>query len=214
MPGPGVFLGGSFAVGPDGTPCVDKSIPLKTLADTLKLIEHHAPGAWITVETGSDVWFSNREMSPERLQELGPEIIRTYGHPEIIGMDGLMKQRAGKMVISWDGKSLEGAYRGLVEQFGNSLSYVLTIGGEWLEVLPEDTGKERALEVLLGCSGISIKDCAAFGDGSNDVTFLAGCGISIAMANAVPKCLEVATYITKTNDEDGFAWAVSEILGI
>ena len=39
-------------------------------------------------------------------------------------------------------------------------------------------------------------------------------GISIAMENASPGCKDAADYITKSNREDGVAFAIRHILGI
>ena len=47
----------------------------------------------------------------------------------------------------------------------------------------------------------------AFGDGHNDISMMRQAPISIAMGNAIDEVKEVATYITKSNQEDGIEYA-------
>ena len=46
-----------------------------------------------------------------------------------------------------------------------------------------------------------------FGDGHNDISMMRQAPISIAMGNAIDEVKEVATYITKSNQEDGIEYA-------
>ena len=51
----------------------------------------------------------------------------------------------------------------------------------------------------------------AFGDGYNDLSMIEYAGLGIAMGNAVEGVKERAQIITKTNDEDGIAYTLSQI---
>lgn len=46
------------------------------------------------------------------------------------------------------------------------------------------------------------------GDQENDFTLVEQAGLGVAMGNAIEKVKEVADYITKTNDENGVAYAI------
>ena len=50
------------------------------------------------------------------------------------------------------------------------------------------------------------------GDGLNDILMFANAGLSIAMGNAIPEVQRMARYVTKSNEEDGFANAVDQII--
>jgi len=52
----------------------------------------------------------------------------------------------------------------------------------------------------------------AFGDDIPDVGMLKECGISVAVANALPEVKSVCTHYTASNDEDGVALVLEEML--
>lgn len=47
------------------------------------------------------------------------------------------------------------------------------------------------------------EQCAAFGDGGNDVEMLNYCGYSFAMENAFRQVKDTAKYVCPSNEEDG-----------
>jgi hypothetical protein len=59
---------------------------------------------------------------------------------------------------------------------------------------------------------ISFDEIYAFGDGGNDVEQFKVATKAIAMANAPLEVQKEADIITKTNDENGFTYAVRELL--
>lgn len=59
---------------------------------------------------------------------------------------------------------------------------------------------------------ISFDEIYAFGDGGNDVEQFKVATTAIAMANAPLEVQKEADIITKTNDENGFTYAVRELL--
>ena len=65
--------------------------------------------------------------------------------------------------------------------------------------------KGRALERLANHLGYSIDDCAAFGDGLNDLTMVEVAGFGVAMANAHERVKAAAKIQAPSNDEDGVA---------
>ena len=48
----------------------------------------------------------------------------------------------------------------------------------------------------------------ALGDGMNDLTMIEAAGVGVAMANAHPKVLAAADWVSPSNDEDGVAAAM------
>ena len=58
--------------------------------------------------------------------------------------------------------------------------------------------------------GYSIKDAICFGDGFNDRDMLIHSGWGVAMENACDDVKRVSNYITKSNDEDGVAFAIDK----
>lgn len=83
-----------------------------------------------------------------------------------------------------------------------------------LEVSNKDAGKHSGVRFFSEYLGISPEEIAAFGDADNDVDMLRYVGYGVAMANASENCKAAADYITKSNDEDGVAYALEHILHI
>lgn len=63
--------------------------------------------------------------------------------------------------------------------------------------------KASGLDRLAKRWGIAPEQCAAFGDGGNDIEMLQYCGHSYAMANASEDVKRAAKHICPSNEEDG-----------
>lgn len=80
----------------------------------------------------------------------------------------------------------------------------------FIELVPRGIDKAQSLNRLLGLIGLTPNDMIAFGDGYNDLSMLKLAGIGVAMANAVPEVRAEADFITKSNEEDGVAFAIQK----
>ncbi|MBE5806930.1 MAG: HAD family phosphatase [Clostridiales bacterium] len=83
----------------------------------------------------------------------------------------------------------------------------------FLEIVAEGIDKGVALRALAERLGLGMDQVMAFGDGQNDAPMLEAAGIGVAMANAVPECMDVAQIIAMKNTEDGVARVIEEELG-
>ena len=59
---------------------------------------------------------------------------------------------------------------------------------------------------------LNFTEIYAFGDGGNDIAQFKVATTSVAMGNAPASVQQEADLITKTNDENGFAYAVQSLL--
>jgi len=91
--------------------------------------------------------------------------------------------------------------RNLEVEVTNSLGYNLEVGAK-------GCSKGEALEALAKKLSIDMGKVMCLGDNDNDRDMLRRAGISIAMANADNTLKENVTYVSKGNNEDGFAHAV------
>lgn len=82
----------------------------------------------------------------------------------------------------------------------------------FLEVNPQGIGKGEVLEKLLGQLGFTAKDLVAVGDGYNDVTMLQYASLGVAMGNAREPVKAAANFVTDTNDADGLAKVIENLL--
>lgn len=81
------------------------------------------------------------------------------------------------------------------KKFGEKVT-VVTSGNEWLDMMPYEVNKGKALKILLEFLGIEAKDCMAFGDNYNDIEMLQMAGISYAMDTAQPEVKELCSCYT------------------
>jgi Cof subfamily protein (haloacid dehalogenase superfamily) len=90
-------------------------------------------------------------------------------------------------------------------------------GGEpaqFLEVFHRDVRKEIAFQEYCAAREIEPADCAAIGDGRNDLGLIQLCGFGIAMANAPRMVREAADHIAPHYNESGLATAIRECFGL
>lgn len=105
-------------------------------------------------------------------------------------------------------------YRILEQELKTQIKHIyLTSSVEYrMEISHEDAGKASGLEYLLNLLNIRREETAAFGDGDNDADMLRFAGIGVAMKNATPLCIASADITGSSNDEDGVAEIIEEIL--
>ena len=72
--------------------------------------------------------------------------------------------------------------------------------------------KGNALKRFAEHLGLTLDNCMALGDGTNDLTMIEAAGLGVAMSNAHPLVLEAADHVTVSNDEDGVAKAIRDFV--
>ena len=80
--------------------------------------------------------------------------------------------------------------------------------GNNLEIGRKGCSKGTALENLTALLNMDMENTMCFGDNENDRDMIIKAGIGVAMANGEESVKSVADYITKSNNDDGFAEAV------
>jgi Cof subfamily protein (haloacid dehalogenase superfamily) len=82
----------------------------------------------------------------------------------------------------------------------------------YLDVTPPGHNKGTFVEAMARRLGISTEAVATIGDMQNDLAMFRKSGLSIAMGNATDDVKKVATHVTASNEEEGFAGAIEMIL--
>ncbi|RNL81404.1 Cof-type HAD-IIB family hydrolase [Nocardioides marmorisolisilvae] len=81
-----------------------------------------------------------------------------------------------------------------------------------LEISAHQVTKASTLAVFAAERGIGPDEVVAFGDMPNDLPMLEWAGTSYAMANAHPSVRAIATHVAGTNDDDGVAEVIEQLL--
>jgi Cof subfamily protein (haloacid dehalogenase superfamily) len=83
-----------------------------------------------------------------------------------------------------------------------------------VEITSNEAHKGKALLRYQEMLNLNFEEIFAFGDGGNDLAMFEVATTSVAMANAPLHVQQQADIITKSNDEDGFAYAVRNLLNL
>jgi hydroxymethylpyrimidine pyrophosphatase-like HAD family hydrolase len=79
-------------------------------------------------------------------------------------------------------------------------------------ILPADVDKASGLNVALAELGIGLEQTVGVGDGENDLPFLRGCSLSVAVANALPSLRREVDLVTSAPGGAGVAELVERLL--
>lgn len=79
-------------------------------------------------------------------------------------------------------------------------------------VLPADMDKAVGLKAALKRMELSLQDVIRFGDAENDHAFLDICGLSVAVANALPEVKARAHWVTQGSRGDGVVEVIDQLL--
>jgi hydroxymethylpyrimidine pyrophosphatase-like HAD family hydrolase len=82
----------------------------------------------------------------------------------------------------------------------------------YLDITPPGCNKGTFVQSIAQRLGIATDAVATIGDMQNDLSMFRVSGLSIAMGNAADNVKREATYVTTTNEQDGFAGAIEMIL--
>jgi Cof subfamily protein (haloacid dehalogenase superfamily) len=82
----------------------------------------------------------------------------------------------------------------------------------YLDVTPPGCDKGTFVQAMAKRQGISTDAVATIGDMENDLAMFKRSGLSIAMGNATDDVKKLATHVTASNEDEGFAGAIEMIL--
>ena len=82
----------------------------------------------------------------------------------------------------------------------------------YLDITHPLANKGTALSEIAKLLRVSLTQIAVIGDGSNDVAMFERSGLSIAMGNASPEVQQSADLVTDSNEEEGFAKAIEQLI--
>lgn len=79
------------------------------------------------------------------------------------------------------------------------------------DIVPKGSDKSVGIDRMLKRHKLQLSQCAAFGDGDNDIGMLRHAGIGIAMGNAGTDVKSVADYVTTAVDDHGIVKALHHL---
>ena len=107
---------------------------------------------------------------------------------------GVQPLTAGQVFVATEQPN-EGVVLDLIAELGLDLQVILNKGS--VMVLPASVDKATGLSAALEELGIFPRDVVGIGDAENDESFLAICGLGVAVANALDSLKVRANHVTK-----------------
>lgn len=100
-----------------------------------------------------------------------------------------------------------------ISKLGKFKDKILNKEYEYISIMPSNTSKSNAINILTQYLSINTQDTIAIGDNINDIDMIKSSGIGIAVANAYNEVKDIADYITQNSaSEGGFAEALYKFL--
>ncbi|MCQ2520252.1 MAG: HAD family hydrolase [Lachnospiraceae bacterium] len=170
------------------------SIPRESVLKMLRKLED-VEGAIISLETDKGI-FSNVDIP--LWQPTVFEILSEAPLPEVFY----------KIIVSSDKIDL----REKIDEILEEDTYVSVADGVLFQIMNKQATKWNGIRIMLDTLGISSEETVYFGDDNDDIESVKKCGIGVAVSNAIESVKEAADIIIKSNDEDGVAEFIKEIL--
>jgi len=133
------------------------------------------------------------------------------GAEETEDLIGALKENVIKFLAVGDHEKLLPAKDYLVKNFSDKFGAYFS-QPFFLEIVPFGIDKAAAISFLLSYLGADKSSLMACGDGDNDIPMLKTAALSVAMENASDSVKACCSFITKSNDDDGVAYAVEKFV--
>lgn len=196
---------GSCVLNPDLSLIEQHTIPASTAQRAIDLLNQFGTDLWLFT---SDLWLARDESGP--YVPLERRAIRS--DPTIVSDFTPYLASACKIVgSSTDAAMLETLETTMQEVLGKQATAVRS-QSYYLDITPPGFNKGTFVTAMAKRLGLPKEAIATIGDMQNDLPMFTASGLCIAMGNATDDVKRAATYVTCSNEEEGFAGAIEMIL--
>ncbi|MCR4441636.1 MAG: Cof-type HAD-IIB family hydrolase [Peptococcaceae bacterium] len=122
-----------------------------------------------------------------------------------------LTQDPTKMLVIVEEPEIDYLIADLKKEFAGTIN-ITKSKSNFLEIGHKEATKGRALESLARSLGLAPSRVMAIGDSWNDIDMLEFAGLGVAVENAAPEVKRAARYITRSNDDDGVAEAIENLV--
>jgi Cof subfamily protein (haloacid dehalogenase superfamily) len=198
------FNGGVF-VKPDLTVIQARFIPRAVAARALEIIGQHELVAWIYTDTE---WF----VPDANGAHVAREAFTINCEAKVSRDFGSFLRRAAKIVgVSDDLQAVAQCEAVLQSELSGQASAARS-QSYYLDVTHPEANKGGVVEFLSRYLDVAPTKIATIGDMPSDVRMFEKSGLSIAMGNASTEVQAQANFVTLSNEEEGFAYAMDKFV--
>ena len=196
---------GSCIVDPQLKPIEQHLIPAPAAQRGLDVLNEFGVDVWLFT---SDLWLTRRgdgDYVPLERRAIRAE-------PTIVEDFAPYLQVACKIVGSTADAALLQRCEAAMQQALETQATAVRSQSYYLDITPPGCDKGTFVEMIAKRLAISGNAVATIGDMQNDLAMFKKSGLSIAMGNATDDVKRLATKVTTSNEDEGFAGAVDMIL--
>jgi hypothetical protein len=193
---------GGVITKPDLSTIVRENFLPRTMVEkVIKIILDHKLDVWIY--TGRD-WYVRDVNAPHVARE---QWTVKFAPVVVPGFDGLLEKVAKVVGVSDDLEAVQHCEKDTQQACGDQASAARS-QPYYLDVTHPKANKGEVVVAMSELLNTAVDQIATIGDMPNDVLMFRKSGISIAMGNASPEVQKSATYVTASNEQEGFAEAM------
>ena len=196
---------GSTVCGPDLAPISERLIPEPVARAAAERLEAAGVDVWVFARGAWNLRDADAPYTDLERRTLQAD-------PNVVGDLGPLLGQAAKIVgVSRDHAGLAQLEEALAAEIGTGAA-VHRSQPYYLDVTPPGIDKGSFVADLGRRLGLPRERIATLGDAANDIALFRESGVSIAMGNAAPAVQRAASAVTASNEEDGFARAISRFV--
>lgn len=207
---PRAGLNGGEILAPDGTVLAQIALDPDVARRVVEALDEHHVEAWVfaggewLIRDGRGLQTGGAYAEKERRAvRMDPVVVHDFeAHYHRIGK--IMGSSADFHLLERVEINLQTMFGDEVNAHRSQLYY--------LDVTHPDANKGNAALRLADLLGIPASEMACIGDMGNDIAMLDIAGLAIAMGNGTEEVQQAAHYVTATNEHDGWALAVEQLI--
>jgi len=196
---------GSAIVDPQLNPIEQHLIPASAVERSLAVLNEFGVDIWLFTH---DCWFTRRgdgEYVPNEKRAIRAD-------PTVVADFTPYLSVACKIVGASSDAALLQRCEVAIQQALGAQATAVRSQSYYLDVTPPGCDKGTFVQAMAKRLDISTDAVATIGDMENDLAMFKTSGLSIAMGNATDDVKKVATHVTASNEDEGFAGAIEMIL--
>ncbi len=202
---PVAAFNGGVLVHPDLSVMAQSFVPADTAAKVIAAIARHGLDCWVYTERD---WLVRNPKGPHVEREQWTVKFPPMVVPEFTAHLGHVAKIVG---VGDDHPAVARCEADVQRDCGNQVSAARS-QPYYLDVTNPDANKGHVVSLLAEALSIPAAQVATIGDMPNDVLMFEKSGLSIAMGNASQDVQRQASFITTSNEEEGFAHAMETFI--